>query len=166
MSIAVKAFKTTLFGTLAQDFGREREKQLSEAKMIKMFDHPNVITLLHLIENKDEICLVFPLMMHSLEDEIYTDSYKYTQQRTKQVISMVLAGVKHIHERHIIHRDLKPGNILIDCDGQVKIADFGISTIFISGRNLKVICGTKPYMAPEIFLLFGYSESVDIWVGL
>lgn len=110
-SIAVKVFKTTLFGTLTQDFGRERAKQLSEAKMIKKVDHPNVIRLLHLIENEDEICLVFPLMMHSPEDEIYNDSYKYAQQRTKQMISMVLAGVKHIHERHIIHRDLKPGNI-------------------------------------------------------
>lgn len=84
--VAVKVFKTTLFATEIPDLERNRKKQLEEASIIKKFDHSNVITLLNLVETDQEICLVFSLMDHSLEDEIYSKQYKYNQQRTKDIL--------------------------------------------------------------------------------
>lgn len=163
--VAVKIFKLTTFH-LTNDLGKERQKQLKEAKIIQKLDHPNVISILHLVNEPDEICLVFPLMVRSIEDEIKSTDYQYNQQRTKEVISMILSGLAHMHHNNIMHRDLKLANILVDGNSIIKIADFGLATEFVSGRSLTAECGTEQYMAPEMFLRRGYTESVDIWVSV
>lgn len=55
-----------------------------------------------------------------------------------------------MHRNKIAHRDLKPENILIDYDNQIKIIDFGLSTTFTKGKELKSYCGSPCYAAPEI----------------
>lgn len=163
--IATKRFKaTTLDGLRKEDLKRELEYQLDEAKKNQKLKHPNVITLLHVIQSEEEVCLIFPLMEYSLISEIYDDGYEYSFQRTRDVMKMLLTGLHYIHEQHLIHRDLKPDNILVDHKGCIKIADFGLSTEFSDGEYFMAHCGTEPYMAPEIFLKFGYTASVDIWV--
>lgn len=77
----------------------------------------------------------------------------------------LLAGVDYLHKSGIVHRDLKPENLLLDAEGNLKITDFGLSTVFIyqgGRRQLSTACGTPPYSAPEIVLL-NYDERVDIW---
>lgn len=158
--IAVKMFKESrLYGT-QMDLGREHKKPLDEANISKRLDHGNVIPLLKLVKTDDEICLVFPLMTHSLEFEIYDKAYMCTQHRTREIIRMILSG------HHIVHCGFKPENILVDSNGSVKIADFGLSTIYFSARPLKGQCGTKPYKAPEMLLDLAYGDTIDIWVNL
>lgn len=76
---------------------------------------------------------------------------------------MILA-LEHIHERNIIYRDLKPENVLIDRDGYIKITDFGLSRMQVSGNHdAKSICGTPEYLAPEIISKQGYGKPIDWW---
>ena len=65
----------------------------------------------------------------------------------------------------IAHRDLKPENILIDYDNQIKIIDFGLSTSFVKGKDLKSFCGSPCYAAPEIVeSKAGYNPiQSDLW---
>jgi serine/threonine protein kinase len=63
-----------------------------------------------------------------------------------------VSGLGYIHKQNIVHRDIKLENILIDSIGNVKIADFGISTTLprLGQKPLKEKCGSLLYMAPEM----------------
>lgn len=62
-----------------------------------------------------------------------------------------------------MYRDLKPENILMDENGNVCLADFGISKILDEGQKTNSYVGTPEYVAPEIILKKGHDKSVDIW---
>lgn len=155
--IAVKMVKNKMFGT---DLGRR--EYLEEANFLKKCEHQNVISLLEVIEK--DAALIFPMMAHSLFGEIYSGEYKYCEKRTKDIMSMILLGIGHIHTLGVVHRDIKPENILVHSNGNVKIADFGLAASIDHGQSLMEHCGTKSYIAPEVFLKFGYDYKVDIWV--
>lgn len=65
----------------------------------------------------------------------------------------LVSGVSFIHSKGVAHRDLKPENILLSQDGSLKLADFGMSTMFEYKGQRKLssaLCGSPPYIAPEI----------------
>uniref|UniRef100_A0A671QTE7 non-specific serine/threonine protein kinase n=1 Tax=Sinocyclocheilus anshuiensis TaxID=1608454 RepID=A0A671QTE7_9TELE len=92
-----------------------------------------------------------------------------TEQQISEVCCQSLQALSYLHQHHIIHRDLKAGNILLTMDGQVKLADFGVSakndnTI----QKRSTFIGTPYWMAPEVIMCETskdnpYTTKADIW---
>jgi len=90
----------------------------------------------------------------------------YSEKDASSIVVQIVSGVQYLHTTGIAHRDLKPENLLCvgdDRDMLIKIADFGLSKIFIGGQVMETSCGTPDYAAPEVLTGTVYDKSVDLW---
>lgn len=97
------------------------------------------------------------LMMH-----IHTDVF--TEPRAVFYAACVVLGLQYLHESKIIYRDLKLDNLLLDTEGYVKIADFGLCKEGMGfGDRTGTFCGTPEFLAPEVLTETSYTRAVDWW---
>lgn len=89
------------------------------------------------------------------------------QHQAQRYFRQLIDGVEYLHRQGVTHRDIKPENLLLDSDDNLKITDFGFSTVFRhkgKERPLGKCCGTPPYVAPEVLFKREYrAEPADIW---
>lgn len=69
----------------------------------------------------------------------------------------------HLHSKNILYRDLKPENVLVQNDGYLMVADFGLAKISKAGELTNSFCGTAEYLAPEMLIGNGHDATVDWW---
>ena len=80
------------------------------------------------------------------------------------ILHEILKGLDNIHQNFRIHRDIKSDNVLINTNGDIKIADFGFSAqLTLEQDKRNTIVGTPCWMAPELFYADGYDCKIDIW---
>ena len=88
---------------------------------------------------------------------------RFTEQQTKFYTAQIVIGIGKLHESNIVHRDLKLENLMLDSEGNIKIIDFGLSTILHKNQLAQTYVGTCEYQAPEIVQRLVYEKSVDWW---
>ncbi|OMO78983.1 hypothetical protein COLO4_24593 [Corchorus olitorius] len=139
-----------------------------EIIILRRLDHPNVMKLEALVTSKVScsLYLVFEYMEHDLAGLAATPSIKFTEPQIKCYMKQLLLGLEHCHSRGVLHRDIKGSNLLIDNNGVLKIADFGLATLFQPDQKQPLTSRvvTLWYRAPE--LLLGASEygvAIDLW---
>ena len=97
------------------------------------------------------------LMMH-----IHSDVF--TETRACFYAACVVLGLQFLHENNIVYRDLKLDNLLLDSDGYLKIADFGLCKENMGfGDRTSTFCGTPEFLAPEVLTETSYTRAVDWW---
>eukprot|EP01098_Paradermamoeba_levis_P012235 TRINITY_DN5308_c0_g1_i3.p1 TRINITY_DN5308_c0_g1~~TRINITY_DN5308_c0_g1_i3.p1 ORF type:complete len:190 (+),score=39.47 TRINITY_DN5308_c0_g1_i3:391-960(+) len=97
-------------------------------------------------------------------------SYKNANKLVPEKISSMysrqaLEAVAYLHENKIVHRDIKPENLLLDSHGNLKLTDFGLSSLYSTQGLMLTCCGTPDYVAPEVLKceMGGYDMEADMW---
>ncbi|KAM8915004.1 LOW QUALITY PROTEIN: serine/threonine-protein kinase 4-like [Spinachia spinachia] len=100
----------------------------------------------------------------SVSDIIRLRNKTMTEEEICAILQSTLKGLEYLHFMRKIHRDIKAGNILLNSEGQAKLADFGVAgqlTDTMAKRN--TVIGTPFWMAPEVIQEIGYNCVADIW---
>jgi 5'-AMP-activated protein kinase, catalytic alpha subunit len=144
--------------------GNEAASQVSrEIKILKFVSHPNIIKLYEVLDTTSDIFVVME-MARGGELYEYIQKNELNEQEVRQFFRQIVEGVEHAHLNLVAHRDLKPENVLLDGNGVVKVADFGLSNLMKDGRLLRTNCGSLNYAAPEIIGRRPYEgTALDVW---
>jgi len=139
---------------------------IREISILKELQHPNIVRLHDVIHTEKKLTLVFEFCDEDLKKHLDQAAAEgMTDQSIKANLFQLLAGVAFCHDRRVLHRDLKPQNLLVNKDGELKLADFGLARAFgIPVRSYTHEVVTLWYRAPDV--LMGsrkYSTPVDIW---
>lgn len=139
---------------------------IREISLLKELTHPNVVTLNDVLYSENKLYLVFEFLDQDLKKYMENSSpFPMNKMLVKSYLYQLLQGVQYCHMHRVLHRDLKPQNLLIDRNGHLKLADFGLARAFgIPIRTYTHEVVTLWYRAPEILLgAKHYSTPVDIW---
>ena len=124
-----------------------------EAQAASRMSHPNIVNLLDVgVEDDGTRYLVMEYVQGKTLKRFIQESGALRPEIASQIIIRVLAALQHAHQNGVVHRDIKPQNILIDKEGTVKVADFGIArmanaqTVNQSDEN---VMGSVYYFSPE-----------------
>lgn len=135
-----------------------------EIQILQNLSHPNIIKLHETHDDPDNLYLVLDYVQGcSLNEYVKKHSERrLSDQESCRIFYQIVSAVFYCHSHSISHRDIKFDNILLDCNNNVKLIDFGFSTNTLTPS--KVFCGTPSYMAPEIIQKVEYvGQPVDIW---
>lgn len=143
----------------------ERVRLKYEIDILKNLNHPNIVRLYEVYENKSNIFLVTELCDGCELFEEITSRRVFAENEAAVVTKQILQAMAYCHGRNVAHRDLKPENILIDVNnrGSIKVIDFGTSHYY--GKPNAVMhqmYGTPYYIAPEV-LQGNYNNKCDLW---
>ena len=156
---------------------------MREIALLRRMNHDNIIGLKEVLSNNSnkEHYLVFDYMEHDLSGLIEKQKQQVNIPLLKYILFSILKGLDYMHSMNILHRDIKSSNILISKEGEIKIADFGLSRSYNphvnnskynnsnnshsnSIRNLTNKVITLWYRPPELLLgSTRYDSSIDMW---
>ncbi|KAG8854549.1 Cyclin-dependent kinase catalytic subunit [Tulasnella sp. 330] len=149
---------------------------IREISLLKELKDDNIVSLLDIVHSDNKLFLVFEFLDMDLKR--YMDAVASPTEATAPIVArglgpdvvqrftyQLVKGLHYCHAHRILHRDLKPQNLLIDGEGNLKLADFGLARAFgIPLRTYTHEVVTLWYRAPEVLLgSRHYSTAIDMW---
>ncbi|CAK4084830.1 unnamed protein product [Aphanomyces euteiches] len=141
------------------------EHTRTERNVLGSIDHPFIVRLHYAFQTTKQLYFVLDycpggdLFFHLSRVGCFPEAI------ARFYAAEISLALVHLHEHGIVYRDLKPENIMLDVDGHVKLADFGLAKQGISNRvqGTNTLCGTPEYLPPEILNKAGHGNAVDWW---
>ncbi|KAJ8675221.1 hypothetical protein QAD02_011007 [Eretmocerus hayati] len=156
--VAVKTCKVTLPD-------EQKRKFLQEGRILKQYDHPNIVKLIGICVQKQPIMIVMELVPGgSLLTYLRKNAASITNEEQLQMCKDAAAGMCYLESKYCIHRDLAARNCLVGYESTVKISDFGMSREeeeYIVSDGMKQI--PIKWTAPEALNFGKYTSLCDVW---
>lgn len=147
--------------------GVKREEIEREVSILQTLQHPNIVSVHDVYENRTEVVLILELVSGGELFDFLAQKESLSEEEATQFIKQILDGVQYMHSRMISHFDLKPENImLLDRNiplPRIKIIDFGLAHRIEPGADFKNIFGTPEFVAPEIVNYEQLGLEADMW---
>ncbi|XP_078399440.1 NUAK family SNF1-like kinase 1 isoform X1 [Cetorhinus maximus] len=135
-----------------------------EMEIMSSLNHPNIIRINEVFENKDKIIIIMDYCSNGELYDYVNEHHRLSENEARKAFRQIVSAVHYCHKKGIVHRDLKLENILLDENFNVKLADFGLSNLYHKDRLLETYCGSPLYASPEIVNGFPYQgPEVDCW---
>jgi serine/threonine protein kinase len=131
-----------------------------ESTLLSTISHPFIVSCVDsfVAKQKLHICLEYvaggDLAFH------IASRGPFRLDEAKLIVAQIALALRALHRRGIVYRDLKPENVVLGCDGYIKLTDFGLSAEVSACTR---VCGTYEYLAPEVLAGRQYGPAVDWW---
>jgi p70 ribosomal S6 kinase len=135
----------------------------SERDILTKVKHPFIVTLRFAFQTETRLFLVMDFLSGG---ELFFHLKRkglILEAEARLYLAEIVVAIEFLHSMGVVHRDLKPENVLLRPDGHVCITDFGLAKEVGDNTQVRTLCGTSEYMAPEMLLRNGYTKAVDWW---
>ncbi|XP_066916550.1 serine/threonine-protein kinase 32C-like [Clytia hemisphaerica] len=141
---------------------------LKEVEILKMLHHPFLVNMCYSFQDDEDMFMVLDLMLGGDLRYHLNQGHLFSEEEIALYIVEMGLALDYLHSKRILHRDIKPDNVLLDSNGHIHLTDFNIATYVPEGKIAISLSGTRPYLAPEVFLssigkVPGYSFEADWW---
>ena len=141
-----------------------------EFQVLSTLYHENIINLRCTYVTEKNVFMVTEVVHGGELLEGITEEGSYSEADARRIIVQILKAVEYLHSKKVVHRDIKLENILMSDrspNATVKLIDFGLSRLPQDGSEMRTICGSPLYVAPEILDMnlsdTAYTPAVDMW---
>jgi serine/threonine protein kinase len=142
------------------------EELVNEIGLQSLSVHPNIVELYEAYRNDADrtLCISLELMKGGNLTDLVSVKHPMREADIANVCKGMLAGLAFLHENFRLHRDIKSDNVLVNTNGEVKLADFGFAIMLSSEESKRTsVVGTPYWMAPELIKAEPYDAKVDVW---
>ncbi|XP_052167622.1 serine/threonine-protein kinase STY46-like [Oryza glaberrima] len=135
-----------------------------EVYIMRKVRHKNVVQFIGACTKPPNLCIVTEYMSGgSVYDYLHKHKGVFKLPALLGVVMDVSKGMSYLHQNNIIHRDLKTANLLMDENGTVKVADFGVARVKAQSGVMTAETGTYRWMAPEVIEHKPYDHKADVF---
>ncbi|KAM5565230.1 serine/threonine-protein kinase STY46-like [Rosa sericea] len=155
--VAIKVLSTEHLNETMREFTQE-------VSIMRKVRHKNVVQFIGACTKPPNLCIVTEFLSGgSMYDFLHKQKGAFSLQSLLKVAVDISRGMKYLHQNNIIHRDLKAANLLMDGNGVVKVADFGIARVQAQSGVMTAETGTYRWMAPEVIEHKPYDHKADVF---
>ncbi|KAL6268889.1 hypothetical protein ACE6H2_025800 [Prunus campanulata] len=164
--VAVKMLEWREDGQTKAEIASLKKDFRQEVSIWHKLDHPNITKCIGATTDTDSASVITEYLSGgTLKAFLIQHRKKKLPLKTVKRLAVDLAkGLSYLHSKNIVHRDVKTENVLLDKDGRVKIADFGVARLEASNLvEMTGYTGTPGYMAPEVLESKPYNRKCDVY---